>query len=132
MTKKEAITAALSEWCRCLEKIHGKGIDGIHHPDADRFRQVYNQLTKEKKSTAEKREYSIGVYLTETQYGQLCKKHGTDKTINAMKFLSDYKIRSGKTYKSDCLALQKWVYEAFERSKLIAPKRNISTIERSF
>ncbi|GAA4299590.1 Lin1244/Lin1753 domain-containing protein [Nibribacter koreensis] len=78
--------------------------------------------SKEKKEKESKTEYTTSVFLTDSEYGTLVEKHGKEKTDWMLAKLSNHKLASGKSYKSDYGAINSWVVDAADkgyRSKLL-------------
>lgn len=79
-------------------------------PTPDRERRPMNERKKEKK------EYAKGVTFTDSEYENMCAKHGKGVVDAAAEILSAYKEAHGKEYKSDAGALREWALgEAVKR-----------------
>lgn len=57
------------------------------------------------------------VRLTKTEYDRLISKFGETETLDAIKFLDEYKQRKGYKSTDDNLTIQKWVFDAVKRDK---------------
>lgn len=58
---------------------------------------------------SEKIHYADNVVMTNRQYGFLAAKHGNQILNKAIDYLSGYKIRNDRTFKSDFHAMNSWV-----------------------
>ena len=63
---------------------------------------------KEVRKNKSKSTYAPAVTMTEDEYKKLTEKHGEDITLSAIEILSNYKLSSGKKYKSDYYTLLGW------------------------
>lgn len=77
--------------------------------------------SKVKESKVKKREskveYAEKVALTEAEYQKLVDKFGEDDTKRMLEILSNYKLSSGRTYKSDYHTLIGWVKDRLAEEK---------------
>ncbi len=53
--------------------------------------------------------------LSKNEHEKLKKEHGEDKTSKLITTLDEYKEQTGKKYKSDYLAIKKWVVDAVDK-----------------
>ena len=67
----------------------------------------------------DKFEYGENVYMTEKQYDTLVEKYGIKNAKKAITTLNNYKVSSGKTYKSDYHAILSWVLEKLKLKELV-------------
>lgn len=84
-------------------------------------------LSSEKNSDkdAEKKKYADSVKLTEKEYDTLAAERGKDFADKCIETLNNYKLASGKKYKSDYYAIRSWVIDAVIRqTSYNAPKNN--------
>lgn len=65
--------------------------------------------------TSNKNKYLDCVYLTNDQYMNLCKRFNENKIERAIEILNNYKMSSGKQYKSDHHAILNWVMKRVEQ-----------------
>ena len=79
----------------------------------------YKEIKEEKNINNKK--YIYGefrhVKLTDEERDRLFKDYGEAETLEAIKFLDEYKERKGYTSKNDNLTLRKWVFDAVKRDK---------------
>lgn len=75
--------------------------------------QSKEKKSKEKKSKDIKISVSSHVQLTQKQINTLTKKYGEQGFKQIVYILNDYKQRSGKTYESDYLAINRWVVKRY-------------------
>lgn len=66
---------------------------------------------KKSKVKDNKKNYADAVTLTEEEYGKLIKKHTKTFVDKCIEVLNNYKLSSGKTYKSDYYAILNWVID---------------------
>lgn len=59
--------------------------------------------------------YGLAVRLTKKQYEALCEKHGTVFAEECVRVLDNYKLATGKKYRSDYYAILNWVEERVEK-----------------
>lgn len=80
------------------------------------YRYPYQETNKSVKiESRKKKEYTQDVKMYPEEYDNLVSKFGEKATNEIMKILSDYKLRTGRTYKSDYLAILHWVIEAWRK-----------------
>ena len=70
---------------------------------------------KAKKATEPKERYDEGVTMTKDEYARLVETYGDIKAIGCIEILSNYKLSSGKTYKSDYRAILSWVSKRYDQ-----------------
>jgi len=88
-----------------------------------------NQQTTNRQSTADKeykdikeeKKHIYGEYshikLTDKERDRLFADYGESQTLEAIKYLDEYKERKGYTSKNDNLTLRKWVFDAVKKDK---------------
>jgi hypothetical protein len=64
---------------------------------------------KKEKNVITKVKYLDAVFLTDEQYKELDSKYGTQTLLDCIDVLNNYKMSSGKKYKSDYHTIQGWV-----------------------
>ena len=75
-----------------------------------------------KPPTPLKIKYAEFVSMTEKEYQTLVDAHGEPATKRMVEIINNYKGSTGKTYKSDYLAILNWVVKRYEEEKTKAPK----------
>lgn len=81
-----------------------------------RERNGSSKHSKRQKQPSPKKEYAKGVTFTDSEYENMCVKHGKGVVDAAAEILSAYKEAHGKEYKSDAGALREWALgEAVKR-----------------
>lgn len=73
--------------------------------------QPVSTIKKEKKEKKEKNIYADSVSMTENEYKKLLSENGEYITKKAIQLLSNYKLSSGKRYKSDYHAILTWALD---------------------
>ena len=80
-----------------------------------------NKERKKEENNINNKKYIYGefrhVKLTNAERDRLFKDYGEEETLEAIKFLDEYKERKGYTSKNDNLTLRKWVFDAVKRDK---------------
>lgn len=69
------------------------------------------EKTKSKKPKEKKQSYAEAVMMTETEYQKLLEQHTKPFADRCIEVLNNYKLSSGKRYKSDYHAILSWVIE---------------------
>lgn len=57
------------------------------------------------------------VRLTDQELEKLKSEYGEERSLEAIRFLDEYKEQSGKKYQSDYMAIIRWVFNALEEKK---------------
>ncbi len=95
-------------------------------PSIDKIRLVENRLDKTSKvKTVSKKsfhEFDL-VLLSDKEYKTCVDTYGDYKTVKGIEVLHNYKLSSGKKYKSDYGALNSWVWEKIRAVKLSEQKQ---------
>lgn len=73
-------------------------------------------------NTIPKTQYAESVALTEVEYLKLVAEHGEQDTKRMIEILSNYKLSSGKKYKSDYHAILNWVVKRLAEEKQRTPR----------
>lgn len=90
--------------------------------DANRMLTVdkeYKEKEEDKELKEEKNIYGEygHVKLTKTECDRLFNDYGESETLEAIKYLDEYKERRGYKSKNDNLTLRKWVFDAVKKEK---------------
>ncbi len=72
------------------------------------------------------------VKLTEKEYDKCLELYGSDKVKQAFNTLQNYKLSSGKKYKSDYGALNSWVWDKVKAVKLSEKKQQEEFVQEVF
>lgn len=71
-------------------------------------KEIKKEKIKEKQKS-EKKQFAEAVYMTESEYQNLCDKHSKAFADKCIEVLNNYKLSKGKFYKSDYHAVLAWV-----------------------
>ncbi len=85
---------------------------------------VFSEKNSDK--DAEKKKFADSVKLTEKEYDTLAAERGKDFTDKCIETLNNYKLASGKKYKSDYYAIRSWVIDAVNRQNNYTSLKNKS------
>lgn len=92
--------------------------------DIEKEKDIYKGKTARPKKTVYGN-YSK-VKLTDDEFNKLKEEHG-ELVNDIIQHLDDYKEMTGKTYKSDYLAIKKWVIDAFKQKMVINNQKTTLT-----
>lgn len=100
----------------------------VEHMETETITETITENKKEQKQKIEKKEVAPFVFLTDQQMVESRLKFN-EGYLWAIETLSNYKQSSGKKYKSDYHALVGWVYDKYQKEKLILQKNGKSTTQ---
>lgn len=84
--------------------------------DKDKEKDKEKYIEKENKSNQVKKKYGDDVFLTEEEFNKLCSDVGVECTRWCIDKLSNYKLSTGKRYKSDYRTILNWVIDEWKKS----------------
>lgn len=91
--------------------------------DKDYNKDKYKDKDEDKYDTSLLNLISENIKLSIQEFEKLCTDYSQEKTEEAIKYLSNYKIEKGYKSKSDNLTLRRWVFEAISKNQ----KKQIQT-----
>lgn len=115
--QKELQTLKNKEFVKFLDRVCIGYAKSMHTHTQEE--QEEEQEEEQNKNKGEKKsKYAPNIRLTKTEYKNLCIEFTEERTKQAIKYLSDYKIETGKTYKCDNLTLRRWVFDALSKKEI--------------